>query len=134
MEVLCRMSSQLRQWYVLFLTKYYPTTSATNPSATLGNRVHRHHTHVGLVSAGGPAVDNFFLNCSQLEFRHSYDFYLGISRASEHHISHAMFKILSILHLLNHNVFLGRNQMWCGDNGRQWRKLVLCFPIQLSWS
>ena len=30
---------------------------------------------VGSVPAGGPIVDDVFLNCSWLEFRHVYDFH-----------------------------------------------------------
>ena len=37
--------------------------------------LHRHRKGVGLIPAGGPIVDDVFLNCSWLEFRHVYDFH-----------------------------------------------------------
>ena len=39
--------------------------------------LHRHRKGVGSIPAGGPIVDDVFLNCSWLEFRHVYDF-LGL--------------------------------------------------------
>ena len=36
--------------------------------------LHRHRKGVGSIPAGGPIVDDVFLNCSWLEFRHVYDF------------------------------------------------------------
>ena len=37
--------------------------------------LHRHRKGVGSIPAGGPIVDDVFLNCSWLEFRHVHDFH-----------------------------------------------------------
>ena len=37
--------------------------------------LHRHRKGVGSIAAGGPIVDDVFLKCSWLEFRHVYDFH-----------------------------------------------------------
>ena len=46
-----------------------------------GRALHRHRKSVGSIPAGGPIVNEIFLNCSEIEFRFVYDFHSSLIKA-----------------------------------------------------
>ena len=63
---------------IIYMSKFKPGTvekNIINYRSSGRNRTYAFaQRRIGSIPAGGPVVDDVFLNCSWLEFRHVYDF------------------------------------------------------------
>ena len=60
---------------IIHMSKFKPGAVVSYLRSLVVRALHRHRKGLGSIPAGGPIVDDVFLNCSWLEFRHVYDFH-----------------------------------------------------------